>query len=55
MIKNEVRKAYVFSRPNTAGAWTSEGDEFKGRQIKSIKPDRAFTKARRKNQIEGEG
>jgi hypothetical protein len=36
MIKNDVRKAYVFSRANASGAWTSEGDGFMGWQIRSI-------------------
>jgi hypothetical protein len=36
MIKNDVRKAYVFSRAGASGAWTSEGDEFQGWQIRSI-------------------
>jgi type II secretory pathway component PulC len=36
MIKNDVRKAYVFSRAGASGAWASEGDEFMGWQIKSI-------------------
>jgi hypothetical protein len=36
MIKSNVRKAYVFSRAGANGAWSSEGDEFMGWQIKSI-------------------
>ena len=36
MIKNDVRKAYVFSRSNASGAWASEGDDFMGWQIRSI-------------------
>jgi hypothetical protein len=36
MIKSDVKKAYVFSRAGTSGAWTSEGDEFMGWQIRSI-------------------
>ena len=36
MIKNDVRKAYVFSRAGASGAWTREGDEFMGLQIRSI-------------------
>jgi len=30
MIKSDVRKAYVFSRANTGGAWIGEGDDFFG-------------------------
>jgi hypothetical protein len=36
MIKKDVKKAYVFSRASANGAWTSEGDEFLGWQIRSI-------------------
>lgn len=36
MIKNDIRKAYVFSRAGAAGAWTAEGDEFMGWKVKSI-------------------
>jgi hypothetical protein len=36
MIKNGMKKAYVFSRANTSGAWANEGDEFLGWQIRSI-------------------
>ena len=37
LIKNGVRKAYVFSRANTGGgAWISEGQDFMGWSIKSV-------------------
>jgi hypothetical protein len=36
MIKNDVRKAYVFSRAKAGGAWIGEGDDFMGWQIRSI-------------------
>ena len=36
MIQNDVRKAYLFSRANTSGAWIGEGEEFLGWQIRSI-------------------
>jgi len=36
MIKSGMKKAYVFSRANTSGAWANEGDEFLGWQIRSI-------------------
>jgi hypothetical protein len=36
MIKNDVRKAYVFSRASAGGAWIGEGDDFMGWQIRSI-------------------
>jgi len=36
MIKNDVRKAYVFSRAITTGAWIGEGSDFMGWQLKSI-------------------
>lgn len=36
MIQNDMRKVYLFSRANTAGAWISEGEEFLGWQIRSI-------------------
>lgn len=36
MIQNDSKKAYLFSRANTAGAWISEGEEFLGWQIRSI-------------------
>ena len=36
MIKNDVRKAYVFSKAGTNGAWTGEGDEFMGWKMTSI-------------------
>jgi hypothetical protein len=36
MIKKDVRKAYLFVRTGPSGAWTSEGDEFQGWQVKSI-------------------
>jgi hypothetical protein len=37
LIKNGVRKAYVFSRANAgAGAWISEGQDFMGWSIKSV-------------------
>lgn len=36
MIKNSVKKVYVFSRANTSGAWANEGEEFMGWQIRSI-------------------
>jgi hypothetical protein len=36
MIKNDVRKAYVFSRANANAAWISEGDDFMGWEIRSI-------------------
>jgi hypothetical protein len=36
MIKNGVRKAYVFSKAGASGAWTNEGDEFMGWQVRSI-------------------
>jgi hypothetical protein len=32
MIKNDVRKSYVFSRAGASGAWASEGDEFMGQR-----------------------
>jgi hypothetical protein len=46
MIKNDVRKAYVFSRAGASGAWTAEGDEFMGWQIRSI--DRTGAKLEQK-------
>ena len=36
MIKNDVRKAYVFSRAKAGGVWIGEGDDFMGWQIRSI-------------------
>jgi len=37
MIKNGVKKAYVFNRANTAGgAWITEGQDFMGWSIRSI-------------------
>jgi hypothetical protein len=36
MIKRDVRKALVFSKAGVGGAWTNEGDEFMGWQIRSI-------------------
>jgi hypothetical protein len=36
MIRNSVKKAYVFSRGNPSGAWANEGEEFMGWQIRSI-------------------
>jgi len=36
MIKNDIRKAYVFSRASTTGAWIGEGSDFMGWQLKSI-------------------
>jgi hypothetical protein len=36
MIKNDIRKAYVFSRASTTGLWISEGGDFMGWQLKSI-------------------
>ena len=37
MIKNGVRKAYMFSRANAAGAaWIDEGQDFMGWSIRSI-------------------
>jgi hypothetical protein len=46
MIKNNVRKAYVFSKAGASGAWTSEGEEFMGWQIRSI--DRTGAKLEQK-------
>jgi hypothetical protein len=36
MIKNDIKKAYLFSRAGASSAWTREGDEFMGWQIRSI-------------------
>jgi hypothetical protein len=36
MIEKETRKAYLFSRANSGGAWINEGDEFLGWQVRSI-------------------
>ena len=37
MIKNGVRKAYLFSRANIAGGtWISEGQDFMGWSIRSV-------------------
>ncbi|OIQ69384.1 hypothetical protein GALL_490140 [mine drainage metagenome] len=36
MIKKDVRKAFVFSRAGSGGAWIGEGDDFMGWQIRSI-------------------
>lgn len=36
MIKNNVRKAYVFNRAGAAGTWTAEGEEFMGWKVRSI-------------------
>jgi hypothetical protein len=36
VIKDTVRKAYVFSRAGAGGAWTAEGEEFMGWKIRSI-------------------
>jgi hypothetical protein len=36
MIRKDARKAYLFSRVNTGGAWIGQGEEFMGWQIKSI-------------------
>jgi hypothetical protein len=36
MIKNDIKKAYVFSRAGGGGAWAAEGDEYMGWKIKSI-------------------
>jgi hypothetical protein len=36
MIKNDIRKAYVFSGANTNGLWISEGGDFMGWELKSI-------------------
>lgn len=36
MIKNNVRKAYVFTRAGTGGTWTAEGEEFMGWKVRSI-------------------
>jgi hypothetical protein len=36
MIKNDVRKAFVFSRAGADGSWTAEGEEFMGWKVRSI-------------------
>jgi len=36
MIKDDMRKVYVFSRASAGGAWLNEGNEFMGWQIKSV-------------------
>jgi hypothetical protein len=36
MIKNNVRKAFVFNRGGAGGTWTAEGDEFMGWKVISI-------------------
>jgi hypothetical protein len=36
MIRNDLRKAYVFSRGATNGGWIKEGDDFMGWKIVSI-------------------
>lgn len=36
MIKNDVKKAYVFSKTNAEGAWASEGQDFMGWKIRSV-------------------
>jgi hypothetical protein len=36
MIKNDVRKAFVFNRAGSGGVWIGEGDDFMGWQIRSI-------------------
>lgn len=36
MIKDDVRKAFVFSRANADGAWISERDTFMGWELRSI-------------------
>lgn len=46
MIKNDVRKAFVFSRGGSGGAWIAEGDDFMGWQIRSI--DRTSAKLEQK-------
>jgi hypothetical protein len=36
MIKDTIRKAYVFSRSAAGGTWTAEGEEFMGWKVRSI-------------------
>ena len=36
VIRNSVRKAYVFSRAGAGGAWKAEGEEFLGWKVRSI-------------------
>jgi hypothetical protein len=36
MMKDDVKKAYVFTKAGTSGAWTSEGDEFLGWKVTAI-------------------
>jgi hypothetical protein len=36
MINQDVKKAYVFSKASASGAWTREGDEFMGWQVRTI-------------------
>jgi hypothetical protein len=42
MMKNNVKKVYVFSKSGTGGSWASEGDEFMGWKVTAI--DRAGTR-----------
>ena len=36
MMKDNVKKVYVFVKAGTGGAWTSEGDEFMGWKVAAI-------------------
>jgi len=36
MMKNSIKKVYVFSKSGAGGAWTSEGDEFMGWKVIAI-------------------
>jgi hypothetical protein len=42
MMKDNIKKAYVFSKAGTGGAWASEGEEFMGWKVTAI--DRAGTR-----------
>jgi hypothetical protein len=46
MMKNTVKRVYVFSKSGAAGAWTSEGDEFMGWKVTAI--DRTGTRLEQK-------
>ena len=36
MLKSNTKKAYLFTRSSTEGAWTAEGSEFMGWKVRSI-------------------